>query len=72
MAPTEFTEQKALGGISYPATKDQLVERARANNAGTDVLAVAGGRPRRGVCRAERNQQGSGEVEKPHYDHWWP
>jgi hypothetical protein len=41
MALTEFTEvQKALGGINYPATKDQLIERARANNAGTDVLAV--------------------------------
>lgn len=41
MALTEFTEvRKALGGISYPATKDQLIERARANNSGTDILAV--------------------------------
>lgn len=41
MALTDLTEvQEALGGISYPATKDQLIERARANNAGTDIIAV--------------------------------
>lgn len=41
MALTDFTEvPEALGGISYPATKDQLIERARANNAGTGILAM--------------------------------
>ena len=39
MAQAEFIEvQKALGGISYPATKDQLIEHARDKNAGQDIL----------------------------------
>ena len=39
MAQAEFIEvQKALGGISYPATKDQLIEHARRKNAGQDIL----------------------------------
>lgn len=39
MAQAEFIQvQKALGGISYPATKDQLIEHARGANASRDVL----------------------------------
>lgn len=41
MAQAEFIQvQKALGGISYPATKEQLVEYARGKNAGDDILKV--------------------------------
>jgi Protein of unknown function (DUF2795) len=41
MAQAEFIEvQKALGGISYPATKDQLVEHARGKNAADDIVKV--------------------------------
>ena len=41
MAQAEFIQvQKALGGISYPATKDQLIEHARGKNAGDDILKV--------------------------------
>jgi hypothetical protein len=58
MAPAEFVEvQKALGGISYPATKDQLVEQARGNNAGTDILAVLQDIP-------DREYGGPNEVSK--------
>jgi hypothetical protein len=58
MAPAEFIEvQKALGGISYPATKDQLVEHARGNNAGTDILAVLQDIP-------DRQYGGPNEVSK--------
>jgi hypothetical protein len=39
MAQPEFIEvQKALGGISYPATKDQLIDHARGANADSGVL----------------------------------
>ena len=39
MAQAEFIKvQKSLGGISYPATKDQLVEHARSQHADRDVL----------------------------------
>jgi hypothetical protein len=39
MAPPEFMQvQKALGGVSYPATRDQLVEHARGKNASRDIL----------------------------------
>ena len=39
MAQAEFIKvQKALGGISYPASKDQLVDHARGNQADQDVL----------------------------------
>jgi hypothetical protein len=41
MAQAEFIEvQKALGGISYPASKDQLIKHAKGNSASTDILAV--------------------------------
>jgi hypothetical protein len=39
MAQAEFIQvQKALGGISYPATKEQLIEHARGKKAGQDIL----------------------------------
>lgn len=39
MAQPEFIQvQKALGGISYPASKEQLIEHARGKKAGQDVL----------------------------------
>jgi len=39
MAQAQFIEvQKALGGISYPSTKDQLIEHARGKNASGDIL----------------------------------
>jgi hypothetical protein len=39
MAQAEFIKvQKALGGISYPATREQLVKHARGNQAEKDVL----------------------------------
>jgi hypothetical protein len=41
MAQAEFIEvQKALGGISYPATRDQLIKHAQGSNASKDILAV--------------------------------
>jgi len=39
MAQAEFTEvRKALGGISYPATKDQLIGPARGRDASKEIL----------------------------------
>ena len=39
MAQAEFIKvQKFLGGISYPATKDQLIEHARGKQADGDVI----------------------------------
>jgi hypothetical protein len=39
MAQAEFIQvQKALGGVSYPASKDQLIEHARGKNASKDIL----------------------------------
>jgi hypothetical protein len=39
MAQAEFIKvQKSLSGISYPATKEQLIEHARGNQADRDVL----------------------------------
>lgn len=58
MAQAEFIEvQKALGGISYPATKDQLIKHAKDNNAGTDILAVLQDIP-------DREYDGPNEVSK--------
>jgi hypothetical protein len=48
MAAAGFTAiQDSLGGVSYPATKDQLIRRAKDNNAGTDILAVLEALPER-------------------------
>ena len=39
MAQAEFIEvQKSLGGVNYPATKDELVEHAKNKGASKDVL----------------------------------
>jgi uncharacterized protein DUF2795 len=39
MAQAEFIKvQKFLGGISYPASKDQLIDHARGKKADKDVL----------------------------------
>lgn len=39
MAQADFIAvQKALGGISYPATKEQLVKHAREHGADKDAL----------------------------------
>jgi hypothetical protein len=39
MAQAEFIRvQRALGGASYPASKDQLIEHARGKNASKDIL----------------------------------
>lgn len=58
MAQAEFIEvQKALGGISYPATKDQLIQHAKGNNAGQEILAVLQDIP-------DREYDGPNEVSK--------
>jgi hypothetical protein len=58
MARAEFIEvQKALGGISYPATRDQLVEHAKGKNAGQDILDVLQSLP-------DREYDGPNEVSK--------
>jgi hypothetical protein len=39
VAQPEFIQvQKALGGVSYPATRGQLIEHARGKNASKDIL----------------------------------
>jgi len=35
--------QKALGGIDYPATKDQIVEHAQGNGGNDDVVEALKG-----------------------------
>jgi hypothetical protein len=58
MAQAEFIEvQKALGGISYPATRDQLVDHAKGNHAGEDILDVLRNLP-------DREYDGPNEVSK--------
>jgi hypothetical protein len=58
MAQAEFIEvQKALGGISYPATKDQLIEHARGKNASGDILDALRGIP-------DKEYNGPNEVSK--------
>ncbi|GAA3742009.1 hypothetical protein HDA32_003355 [Spinactinospora alkalitolerans] len=43
MAQAEFiTVQKALAGIHYPASRDDLTEHARGNDADKDILDVLG------------------------------
>lgn len=38
--PSPIAVQKALGGLAYPATKPQLVERARARGADDAILST--------------------------------
>lgn len=58
MAQAEFIEvQKALGGISYPASRDQLIEHAREKHASQDILDALQGIP-------DREYDGPNEVSK--------
>jgi hypothetical protein len=58
MAQAEFIKvQKSLGGISYPATKEQLIEHARGNQAEKDVLDALQNIP-------DREYDGPNEVSK--------
>jgi hypothetical protein len=58
MALADFIKvQKFLGGISYPATKQQLVEHARGNHADEEALRALQGLP-------EREYSGPDEVSK--------
>jgi hypothetical protein len=58
MAQAEFIKvQKSLGGISYPATRDQLIEHARGNKADSDVLDALQSIP-------DREYDGPNEVSK--------
>jgi hypothetical protein len=59
MAQAAFIEvQKALGGISYPATKDQLIEHARGKNAGRDILPYSRTSPTRSTTGRTRGGRG--------------
>lgn len=40
MATNPIQLQKFLGGVEYPATKDQLVEHAKQQGADEDVLST--------------------------------
>lgn len=58
MAQPEFIQvQKALGGVNYPATKDQLVEHARGKDASKDILDALQRIP-------DREHDGTNEVSK--------
>ena len=58
MAQADFIQvQKALGGISYPATKQQLLEHARGNDAGDEALSALEGLP-------DREYSGPDQVSK--------
>jgi hypothetical protein len=51
--PKPFEIQKYLAGLDYPLTKRNLLEKARENGAGEDVLAALERLPERD--RAGRN-----------------
>jgi hypothetical protein len=58
MAQAQFIEvQKALGGISYPATRDQLVDHAKGKKASKDILDALQNIP-------DREYDGPNEVSK--------
>ena len=58
IAQAEFIKvQKFLGGTSYPATREQLVEHARGNEADGDVLDALRSIP-------DREYDGPNEVSK--------
>lgn len=44
-SPNPIEVQKYLGGIDYPASKDDIVASAREAGAGDDVLDALGGIP---------------------------
>ena len=49
---------KFLRGIRYPATKQQLMDQARGNQADDEALSRAAGHARARVQRAGRGEQG--------------
>jgi hypothetical protein len=58
MALADFIKvQKFLGGIHYPATKQQLVDHARGNQADDEALSALSGMP-------EREYTGPDEVSR--------
>ncbi len=58
MALADFIKvHKYLGGIRYPATKQQLMEQALANHADDDALTALNGMP-------EREYSGPDEVSR--------
>ena len=58
MALADFVRvQKFLGGISYPATKEQLVNHARGNQADGEALSTLRSMP-------EREYSGPDEVSR--------
>jgi hypothetical protein len=58
VAQADFIKvQKALGGISYPATKQQLVEHARSHDADDEALQALQDLP-------DREYDGPNEVSK--------
>jgi len=58
MALADFIRvQKFLGGISYPATKQQLVDCARGNQADDNALRALGDLP-------DREYSGPDEISK--------
>ncbi len=58
MALADFIKvQKFLGGIRYPATKQQLVDQAQSNRADPEALSALNGMP-------EREYSGPDEVSR--------
>ena len=58
MALADFIKvQRFLGGIRYPATKQQLVDQARGNQADDEALTTLSGMP-------EREYSGPDEVSR--------
>jgi len=55
--------QKYLGGIRYPATKQQLVDQARGNQADDEALTALSGMP-------EREYSGPDEVSRAIPEAW--
>jgi hypothetical protein len=53
--------QKALGGMDYPATKEQIVKHAQDNGAGDDVLEAL-----KGI--EDREYEGPSGVSKAVFD----
>jgi hypothetical protein len=53
--------QKALGGMDYPATKEQIVKHAQDNGAGDDVITAL-----KGI--EDREYEGPSGVSKAVFD----
>jgi hypothetical protein len=43
--PESAKVEKYLGGVDYPASKDQLVENARSHGAGQDIIEALASMP---------------------------